>query len=419
MKRAPVYLVLLTVFIDLLGFGIIIPLLPFYAKHYGATPTVIGLLSSSYSFMQFLFVPFWGRFSDRIGRRPIILMSVFGSFISYLIFGFAGSLAVLFFSRALAGFMGANISTAQAYIADTTTLEDRARFMGLIGAAFGVGFMLGPFVGGIMSKISYGAPGFLASGLSLVNFVLAYFMLPESMPETATGSVPAASGVRVTAGAQGTERSFSRRTKILNIGAMHEAFKRPAIASLVLIFFFYTISFSVLYVAFPLFTYEAFGYGASQNGYMFALIGMIGIMVQGGAIGKVTKKAGEKNTMIIGILILIASLAVLPSLQTSFELVITTAVMAVGSSLVTPPLTSLITKSAGPGEHGTVLGVSQSFSSLGRVIGPFWGGFILGAAGTAWPFYTGGLMLSAAFLLARRIPAMPVESGTSTPSVSK
>ncbi|HQT92629.1 MAG TPA: MFS transporter, partial [Candidatus Kryptobacter bacterium] len=172
MKRTPVYIVLLTVFIDLLGFGIIIPLLPFYAQHFGASPTIIGLLTASYSLMQFLFVPFWGRLSDRIGRRPIILMSVFGSFISYFIFGLAGSLTVLFISRMLAGFMGANISTANAYIADSTSFEDRAKYMGMIGAAFGVGFMLGPFIGGIMSKISYGAPGFLASGLSLINVIL-------------------------------------------------------------------------------------------------------------------------------------------------------------------------------------------------------------------------------------------------------
>ena len=412
MKRTPAYLVLLTVFIDLLGFGIIIPLLPFYAKHFGATPTVIGLLSSSYSFMQFLFVPFWGRLSDRIGRRPIILMSVFGSFVSYLIFGFADSLAVLFFSRLLAGFMGANISTAQAYIADSTTFEERAKFMGLIGAAFGVGFMLGPFVGGMMSKINYGAPGFLASGLSLVNFVLAYFMLPESKPESA-------GTVRERAEAQATERPSPGRLNILNIGAMRGAFKKPAIANLALVFFFYTTSFSVLYVAFPLFTYGAFRYGASQNGYLFALIGMIGIVVQGGVIGKVTKKAGERNTMIIGLLVLIASLVVLPSLRTTLQLIITTALMAVGSSLVTPPLTSLITKFSGPGEHGTALGVSQSFSSLGRVVGPFWGGFMLGAAGMSWPFYTGGLMLLAAFFLTRRIPAALAEAGTGIPTVSR
>lgn len=418
MKRTPVYLVLLTVFIDLLGFGIIIPLLPFYAKHFGATPTVIGLLSSSYSFMQFLFVPFWGRLSDRIGRRPIILMSVFGSFISYLVFGFADSLAVLFFSRILAGFMGANISTAQAYIADTTTLEERAKFMGLIGAAFGVGFMLGPFVGGVMSKISYGAPGFLASGLSLVNFVLAYFKLPESRSErlTTRGSTASASGNVYRA--RGDERPLSRRTKILNIGAMHEAFKRPAVGSLALIFFFYTASFSVLYVAFPLFTNEAFHYGAAQNGYLFALIGLIGIVVQGGAIGRVTKRAGEKNTMMIGLLLLIAGLAALPNLRTSLELIAATVIMSIGSSLVTPPLTSLITKFAGPGEHGTALGVSQSFSSLGRVIGPFWGGFILGSVGMAWPFYTGGLMLSTAFFLARRIPEKTIETQTDSPAAS-
>ncbi len=388
MKRTPVYLVLMTVFIDLLGFGIIIPLLPFYAEHYGATPTVIGLLSSSYSLMQFLFVPFWGRLSDRIGRRPIILMSVFGSFISYLIFGFANSLAVLFISRLLAGFMGANISTAQAYIADTTTFEERAKFMGLIGASFGVGFMLGPMVGGMMSRISTGAPGFLASGLSLVNVVLAYFMLPESLKDK---SKPV------------------RKLRLLNIKAMREAFHRPAIGNLVLVFFFYTVAFSNLYVAFPLFTGYVFKYNAADNGYLFAYIGLIGILVQGGAIGRLVKRFGERALMVSGVVLLLAGLSFVPNAHTLSMLVILITLLAIGSALVTPSLTSLISKHAGSSEQGSVLGVSQSFSSLARVIGPFWGGFIIGTAGIAWPFYTGSIMLLAALFLAWRVPRIQLE----------
>lgn len=393
MKRAPVYLVLLTVFIDLLGFGIVIPLLPFYAQHYGATPTVIGLLSSSYSLMQFVFVPFWGKLSDRVGRRPIILMSVFGSFISYLIFGFANSLFLLFFSRMLAGLMGANIATAQAYIGDTTTFEERAKYMGLIGAAFGVGFMLGPFVGGVMSRISFGAPGFLASGLALINVVLAYFMLPESVKD----------------------RSKSvRRPGLLNFSTVAEAFRQPGIGKLVLVFFFYTVAFSNLYVAFPLFTGSVFKYGAAENGYLFAYIGLVAIIVQGGAIGKLARKFGEKSLMATGLVLLLAGLVLVPGATTLVHLVLLITFLAVGSALVTPSLTSLISKSAGHGEQGTVLGVSQSFSSLARVIGPFWGGFILGTAGISWPFYTGSIMLLAALLLVWKLPAfVPTHSGDS------
>ncbi len=389
MRRTPAYIVLLTVFIDLVGFGIIIPLLPFYAQHFGATPTVIGLLTASYSLMQFLFVPFWGRLSDRIGRRPIILMSVFGSFISYLVFGFAGSIPILFLSRMLAGFMGANISTANAYIADSTTFEERAKYMGLIGAAFGVGFMLGPFIGGVMSKISYGAPGFLASGLSLVNVVLAYFLLPESLKENSRKT---------------------KRVSFFNFSVIRESFRNPAIAGLVMVFFFYTIAFSNLYVAFPLFTGDVFKYGAEANGYLFAYIGLIGILIQGGATGRLVKKYGERKLIIAGVAMLLVGLVFVPGTRTLGSLLLLTTVLAIGSALSSPSLTSLISKHATEGEHGTVLGVSSSFTSLARVIGPFWGGFILGTAGIAWPFYTGGIMLMAALVIALRVPVHPRES---------
>jgi len=383
LKRTPVYLVLLTVFIDLLGFGIIIPLLPFYGEHFGAGPTVIGLLSSSYSLMQFLFVPFWGRLSDKIGRRPIILMSVFGSFVSYLVFGFADSLAVLFFSRLLAGFMGANISTAQAYIADTTTFDERAKFMGLIGAAFGVGFMLGPFVGGVMSRISYGAPGFLASGLSLVNFVLAYFMLPE--PHRDKPRTP-------------------RPLRLMDIKAIRDAFSSPALRRLIIVSFFYTVAFSNLYVAFPLFTGDVFGYSAAENGYLFAYIGLVAILIQGAAIGKLVKRYGEKRLMLSGVVLLLAGLTLVPAAHSVSLLIVLITLLSIGSAFVSPSLTSLISKFAGTGQQGTILGVSQSFSSLARVLGPFWGGFIIGAAGISWPFFTGSIMLLAALLFAWRVP---------------
>lgn len=390
MKKTPVYLVLLTVFIDLLGFGIIIPLLPFYAQHFGAGPTTIGLLSSSYSLMQFLFVPFWGRLSDKVGRRPIILMSVFGSFLSYFAFGMAKSLLVLFFSRALAGFMGANIATAQAYIADTTPVEERAKYMGFIGASFGIGFMLGPFVGGLMSRISYGAPGFLASGLSLINATLAYFYLPESRPKTniqLSGNPPSNS-----------------RTRILNINQMKVAFKKPALLNLVMVYFLYTISFSTLYVVFPLYTKEALNYDARANGYLFALMGLVGISVQGGLISKIINGLGERNTMVLGIVLLMFGLSLIPNTHSTGILAGLTTILSIGSSIVTPPLTSLVTKYAGTSEHGSALGVSQSFSSLGRVIGPILGGTILSTAGPKWPFYSSSIMLLVAFLLAIKIP---------------
>ncbi|HUI29488.1 MAG TPA: MFS transporter [Candidatus Acidoferrales bacterium] len=388
MKRTPVYLVLLTVFIDLVGFGIIIPLLPFYAQHFGATPTVIGLLSSSYSVMQFLFVPFWGRFSDRIGRRPIILMSVTGSFISYMIFGFSDSLALLFISRILAGFMGANISTAQAYIADTTSVEERARYMGFIGAAFGFGFMLGPFIGGVLSRISYGAPGFFASGISLANVVLAYFMLPESNPRYSAFGIQS--------------RGSARKISWLNVAATQSAFRNHGIRNLVLVFFFYTVAFSILYVAFPLFSKEILKYDAEDNGYFFAYVGMVGIIIQGGAIGRLARRFGEKSLVTAGLAFFVSALVLVPVTRALSTLIVSATLLAVGSAFIAPSLTSLISKYAGTGEQGSTLGVSQSFSSLGRVIGPFLGGFIIGTTGFAWPFLTGAIMIVIALILSLR-----------------
>ena len=179
---SPLLIIFITVFIDLLGFGIIIPLLPFYAEHFGASALIVGLLSSSFSLAQFLFAPFWGRLSDRIGRRPVILIGLLGSALSYAFFALATSLPMLFVARSLAGIAGANIPTAQAFIADTTTAETRARGMGLIGAAFGLGFIFGPAIGGFLSHWGYAAPAWFAAALSLANFVAAVFLLPESRP---------------------------------------------------------------------------------------------------------------------------------------------------------------------------------------------------------------------------------------------
>lgn len=379
MKRSPVYIVLLTVFIDLLGFGMIIPLLPFYAEHFGASAVEVGLLASSYSLMQFLFVPFWGQLSDRVGRRPIIILSVAGSFVSYFIFGLAGSLTVLFISRILSGFMGANISTANAYIADSTPFEERAKYMGMIGAAFGVGFMLGPFVGGLMSRISLGAPGFLASGLSLVNLALAYFMLPESLTE---------------------KPEHARKLRIMDVSGIRNAFRNPAIMSLVMVYFFYIIAFSTLDVAFPLFTGHRFGYDAESNGYLFAYMGLIVVLIQGGATGRLVKRFGERGLVVAGIISLFVGLALVPLAHGLWELLVLLTFLAIGSALAQPSLTSLISKSASPKEQGSVLGVSSSFTSLARVIGPFWGGFIIGTVGMSWPFYTGAVMVLVALAFA-------------------
>jgi len=240
-----------------------------------------------------------------------------------------------------------------------------------------------------MSRINYGAPGFFASGLSFLNAVLAYFMLPESLKE----------------------RSVSkRRPAVFNIPAVRDAFRKEGIADLVLIFFFYTFSFSILYVAFPLFSEAVLKYDAADNGYFFAYVGLIGIIIQGGVIGKLAKKLGEKKLVIYGLVSFLASLLLVPEIHDIAPLVVIATLLAIGSAFITPSLSSLISKHAGTGEQGSTLGVSQSFSSLGRVLGPFFGGFILGVAGIDWPFYIGGFLILVAIVFAVRVPGRRVEN---------
>ncbi|MBI2951463.1 MFS transporter, partial [bacterium] len=269
MKGSPLVVLFLTVFIDLLGFGIVLPLLPYYAESFGAGPLTVTLLSSSYSLMQFLFAPVWGRLSDRVGRRPILVLSLAGSALSYLLFGLAGSLAALFATRLLAGVCAANISTAQAYIADVTTPETRAKGMGMIGAAFGLGFIFGPAAGGALSRYGYAVPAFFAGGLSLLALALALFRLPESLRRQGDPPGGAARGG-------------------FDLGRLWAALVHPGMGLLLLIFFCSVFAFANLEATFALFVERAarFGYTARETGYLFAYMGVLMSLMQGGLVGR-------------------------------------------------------------------------------------------------------------------------------------
>lgn len=370
-RLSPLAVVFLTVFIDLVGFGIVIPLVPLYAEAYHPSPLAFGVLMASFSAMQFLFAPLLGRLSDRVGRRPVLLFSLFGSFLSYLLFAFAGSFEGLLASRVLAGIMGANIGTAQAVIADVTPQGDRARGMGLVGMAFGLGFVFGPAIGGFSVKVSHTLPGLVAAGLSLVAWLWAYFGLPETRPASAAARPP--------------RHWFPLR-------AVLHAFARPVVGPLLLVTLLNTTAFSNFEATFAQFARSRFGHDPSTVSWLFVLIGVTAAVVQGGLIRRLVPLLGEPRLVGIGTSLLalsFAGLVLVPGHAGLLALVVTT---AAGSGLTNPALAGLISRSADAAEQGEVLGAAQSLSSLGRILGPFWGEHAWFAWGAAGPYGTGALL---------------------------
>jgi DHA1 family tetracycline resistance protein-like MFS transporter len=366
MKRSPLLVIFITVFIDLIGFGIVIPVLPFYVEgtKFNASPSAVGLLFASYSVMQLVFSPILGRLSDRYGRRPILLLSLIGTGLGFLILGFATTLWMLFAGRIIDGISGGNISTAQAYIADITTPENRAKGMGLIGAAFGLGFVFGPAIGGVLSRWGINVPFLFAAGLAFANAALLYFVLPETVTPDHPARASAATG---------------RWTQLA------EALKQSRLAFILLIYFLFVVAFSIMTTTFGLFTMYRFGYDAHDTGWLFVFVGIIGAIIQGGLIGRLVKRFGELPLVVLGGLLFSASLFAIPFTgpETGLPtLLVVGATFAIGNSLATPALTGLASKSVGRGEQGGVLGITQSVASLSRTVGPLLAAALIASAPT-------------------------------------
>src|SRR5689334_22402370 len=356
MKRSPLIVIFTTVFIDLVGFGIVIPVLPFYAEGtiFNATPRTVGLLFASYSIMQLIFAPILGGLSDKYGRRPVLFLSIIGTGIGFLVLGLATTLWMLFVGRILDGITGGNISTAQAYIADITTPENRAKGMGLIGAAFGMGFVFGPAIGGILSRWGIHVPFLFAAAMCFANAILLYFRLPE----TITPGHPARNKA---AGGRGLAQMIS-------------SLKNPRLAFVLVIYFLFIVAFSIMTTSFSLYTMFRFGYDAQHTGYLFAYVGIIAVIIQGGLIGRLVKRFGELPLVIVGAFCFAISLFAVPFVGPAAgglaALLIGGGVFSAGNSLATPALMSQASKSVGAEEQGTVLGVMQSVASLARAVGP-------------------------------------------------
>jgi len=356
LNRSPLIVIFTTVLIDLIGFGIVIPVLPFYAEGtiFNATPRMVGVLFASYSVMQLIFSPILGGLSDKYGRRPVLFLSIIGTGIGFLVLGLATTLWMLFAGRILDGITGGNISTAQAYIADITTTEDRAKGMGLIGAAFGIGFVFGPAIGGILSRWGIHVPFLFAATLSFANAILLYFRLPE----TITPEHPARHRA---AGGRGLKQLIN-------------SLKQPRLAFVLVIYFLFIVAFSIMTSTFSFYTMFRFGYDAQHTGYLFAYVGVIAIIIQGGLIGRLVKRFGELPLVIVGAFCFAISLFAVPFVSPAAgglaALLIGGGVFSAGNSLATPALTSLASKSVGATEQGTILGVTQSVASLARAVGP-------------------------------------------------
>ena len=385
----PLLIIFLTIFIDLVGFGIVIPLLPFYAEELHATPFDIGILVSSYSLMQFLFSPVWGNLSDRFGRRPILFWTILGSSAGYWIIGFANVLWVLYAGRILAGVMGGNLSTAQAYIADVTSRKNRAKGMGLFGMAFGLGFILGPALAGILSRFGHHVPFFFAAVMSLFNAILLYFILPESK--------------------RSSDSSESRRLN--RFADLANAFKDKGFGLITIEYFLVIAAFAMMTTAFAYYMMVKFGYNAEKTGYLLAYVGFLSALIQGGVFGRLANRYGEAALVAFGSFVLVLSLFAVPFVSSDsgglITLLIGIAGFSLGNSIASPALTSLASKLTNEEEQGRSFGIMQSAASLGRVIGPLLCGVLLNNAVNEVDdhtifrtFWTASAIMLVAFLIA-------------------
>jgi len=367
------------------GFGIVLPLLPFYADRFGASGTQVGLLITVYSIAQFFLAPIWGRLSDRVGRRPILIFGLLGSAASYLVFAYANTLALLFISRIMAGIGGATVPVAQAYISDITPPEKRAGNLGLIGAAFGLGFIFGPALGGVLAPIAQEAPGLAAAALCFGNGVLAVFLLPESLSRE-------------------EKEERDRRLAPISLRDFRIALTSPTTARILLLSFLFTIAFAAMQPTFPLFGSLRFGLNERSVGYLFAFLGTISAIMQGGLVRRLVPLLGETRLIQLSGLPFVVGLLAIAYAPSMGVLLVGLALLAVGFGGTLPSIVSLLSRVAPDQLQGSVLGIGQSVGSLARIVGPTLAGVVYDLRGVEWPYLVGAWVAGAALLVAMTLP---------------
>ncbi len=374
-KMASLVVVYITVFVDLLGFGMILPLLPFYAMHFGASGLWIGVLATAYSAAQFAGAPVVGWLSDRFGRRPVLLAALAGSTVSLALAGFATSLMMLIIARALAGLFGGSIAAAQAYVADVTTPQERSKYMGMLGASIGMGFVFGPALGASLSVFGFGTAALAASGIALANLIGAYFLLKESRQDR-TGVL--------------------KRSGLLT-GVFH-AMKRGHLRLLLIGSFLVTFAFVGMETTYALLSAKRFDLNAQGLGYVFTYIGLIVALVQGGLIGRIVGRLGEQRVAVLGAVIMMMGLTTVPLAPTLAWSIAALSLLSAGQAFTSPTIATMLSRSASADEQGEVLGLSQSLAAAARGIMPVIAGglFDLGAA---YPYILGATVCLIAALL--------------------
>jgi multidrug resistance protein len=372
--------IFVVVFLDLLGAGILLPILPYYVRPFRSDATTVSMLYLSFSAAQFVASPILGVLSDRYGRRPVLLISLLGSAVGYFLFGMAGSLFMMFFARILDGITGGNISTAQAYIADVSRPEDRSKNFGLIGAAFGLGFIIGPALGGLLSHISIQAPPYAAGVLSLCTAAFGYFVLPESL---------------------GREHRRAHAVELADVNPIRpilQALSRPSLRTMLLSIFLLNFAFGGLQANFALFTLVRFGFTPQQNAWIFTFIGLCAAITQGLIVRRLSPVLGERRLSLLGIAILTGGFLLIAA---SYEkwLLYLAVVLVSGVGLASPSQIALLSHRVSSREQGWMLGTTQSLVSVTRVLGPIWAGWTFDVLGTGSPYSTGALLLLGALAL--------------------
>lgn len=383
MKDRRIWIILLIIFINLLGFGIILPLLPYYVESLGAGPITIGLITAVYSLFQLISAPILGELSDKYGRRPILLFSIGGTALSFGLLGFATTLPMLFLSRIIDGASGGNISTAQAYIADITTREERTEGMGMMMAAFSLGFIVGPAVGGLLSVYGYAVPAYVAGAVALLATILTYFYLPESHTPSPEVLTPR-----------------KKVSLVFNFRDFYDALTHPAVGLLLTISFMMMFAFSLMQGTFALFTEHSLHLTAKSNGILFAYLGLVGIIIQLFLLKKMLRWISENQAIIVALIAMAISLAMIAFSTNMVMLYVAITFLAFGNSVAGPVIMGLISKLTPESEQGNVAGMNQSVGSMARLIGPVAGTFLYILLGMRSPYLIATLILGLSALLA-------------------